>query len=298
MRKLGKNKKKQWKHCYAELDEKLDDIHRQRQISKEGFLLGKVEKKKHLIVKGDKNSAKAFSDIPTACDGQPRLRKYTVRRSLRPTIDIWENVPKDATSKADKPVFILPAPGQSYNPSLEDHHIMLSALAKDELEKTRREAKTNRFLKGLGANRPTIDPVEEAKSFIHNLVTNSKLQVPAVDLENEEVTIRRKPKKPDLKKQMAIELENIPRLLKEIKCENRTRAQRKKLLKAKKEKRRKLRMMEQDVPFQLPNELVPALRRLTPECDLLREIEKRKNKVPRARKTLGLNKNTKSYERR
>lgn len=96
---------------------------------------------------------------------------------------------------------------------------MLSALAKDELEKTRREAKTDRFLKGLGVNRPvspfpstcqnrqTSDPIEEAKSFIHNLVTNSELQVSAVDLENEEVTIRRKPKKINLEKQMAIELE-------------------------------------------------------------------------------------------
>ncbi|KAA0186214.1 hypothetical protein FBUS_11475 [Fasciolopsis buskii] len=293
MKKLGKNKKKQWKYCYAELEDKLDDIHRECQISKEGFLLGKVEKRKR-----DKNSAKAFCDMPSACDGQPRLRKYAVRKSLRRTIDIWQNVAKDATSKADKPTFVLPAPGQSYNPSLEDHHIMLSALAKDELEKTRREAKTDRFLKGLGVNRPTSDPIEEAKSFIHNLVTNSELQVSAVDLENEEVTIRRKPKKINLEKQMAIELENIPRLLKEIKRENRTRAQRKKLLKAKKEERRKLRRIEQDVPFQLPNELVPALRKLTPECDLLHEIEKRKNKVPRARKTLGLNKNTKSYERR
>lgn len=43
------------------------------------------------IVKGDKNSAKAFCDMPSACDGQPRLRKYAVRKSLRRTIDIWQN---------------------------------------------------------------------------------------------------------------------------------------------------------------------------------------------------------------
>ncbi|TPP61501.1 hypothetical protein FGIG_00016 [Fasciola gigantica] len=299
MKKLGKNKKKQWKHCYTDLEDRLDAVQKQRQISKEGFLLGKIEKKKHRIIKGDKNSAKAFPDVPSVSDGQPRLKKYTVQKRIRSAVDLWESVPKKTIPKRDKPKLVLPAPGQSYNPSLEDHHTMLSALAKSELEKRRREAKTDRFLKGLGGSRPTTDPIEEAKSFIHNLTTDPKLQASSVEQEEEEeVNIPRKPKKVNLEKRMAVELENIPKLLKEIKRENQARSQRRKLLKTRREHRKNLRQMELDVPFQLPNELVPALRKLTPECDLLHEIEKRKNKVPRARKTLGLNKNTKSYERR
>ncbi|KAF6778112.1 hypothetical protein AHF37_02093 [Paragonimus kellicotti] len=38
--------------------------------------------------------------------------------------------------------------------------------------------------------------------------------------------------------------------------------------------------------------------RIGPEGDLLRELERRKNKCPRARRTLGLVKNTKPFERR
>ncbi|VDP85758.1 unnamed protein product [Echinostoma caproni] len=270
MKKLGKNKKKQWKRCYTDLETKLDVARKQRQISKGGFLLGKVEKKKRPIIKGDKNAAKAFPEIPSFSDGQPRMKKYTLHGPVRTNVDLWANAPNTTattttTTKVEKSEIILPTPGQSYNPTLEDHFTMLSALAKTELQKRRQEAKIDRFLQGLGTNRATADPIEDAKSFIQNLSANSQSQTATLpDQEAETVATPRKTKKVNVEKRMAVELENIPKLLKEIKRENQSRILRKKALKARKEHKKQLQKLEQDIPFQLPNELVPALRKLTP----------------------------------
>ncbi|GAA56252.1 hypothetical protein CLF_110387 [Clonorchis sinensis] len=90
----------------------------------------------------------------------------------------------------------------------------------------------------------------------------------------------------------------IPKLLKELRRESQACSERKARLAAKKATRKRDQLVDWDIPFQMPNELVSCLRKVVPESDLLRELEKRKNKCPRARRTLGLTKSTKAYERR
>ncbi|OON15437.1 hypothetical protein X801_08760, partial [Opisthorchis viverrini] len=235
MKNLGKNKKKQWRHCCAGLEDKLD-----------------AAKKRETI--------------------QPNLS--------------------------------LPAAGQSYNPSVVDHFALLSTLGAEECKKHKRQQKTERFLRGFTENaRHPTDQMEEARTFFHSLTTetpapNDDDGVRIVQpKETEEVVLRRRSRKRK-KVNMAVELENIPKLLKELRRESQGCSARKARLAAKKATRKRDQLVDWDIPFQMPNELVSCLRKVVPETDLLRELEKRKNKCPRARRTLGLTKSTKAYERR
>ncbi|CAL8094770.1 unnamed protein product [Calicophoron daubneyi] len=299
MKKLGKNKKKQWRNCYKNLEGDLDEAKKKERILQEGFTLKNEEKRqKPAIVKGAKDSAKAFRDIPSAPDAEAIRRKRIIRKNRRSRgIDLWEC--ETARHSGEVPTVNIPVPagGQSYNPSISDHYTLLSTLATSESRAVSRELKTARFLNDFKGAKKHVNPLEEAQSFLQILAGEKPINTQTPLEEEEEVSLR-KPKTRRRKNRMAVELENIPKILKEIKREKQARAVKKARLTARKARRCMLSKMDTDVAFQMPNELVPSLRKLTPEGNLLREIEKRKNKCPRARRTLGVTKNTKAFVRR
>ncbi|KAG5448010.1 hypothetical protein CSKR_106622 [Clonorchis sinensis] len=305
MKNLGKNKKKQWRHCCTGLEDKLDAAKKREAILHDGFVLGQIKRQKKPIIRGDKEAAKLFSDISTAPDGRVRMKHYQSKTRPGTATDLWQDeILQPEQQKRNQPNLSLPAAGQSYNPSVVDHFTLLSTLGAEECKKHKRQQKTERFLRGFteNARRPT-DPMEEARTFFHSLTTetpapNDNDGVGIIQPnETEEVVLRHRSRKRK-KVNMAVELENIPKLLKELRRESQACSERKARLAAKKATRKRDQLVDWDIPFQMPNELVSCLRKVVPESDLLRELEKRKNKCPRARRTLGLTKSTKAYERR
>ncbi|CAH8471241.1 unnamed protein product [Schistosoma margrebowiei] len=308
MRRLGKNKKRRWQYCYKDIDAKIQDAARNKRIIDQDFTQVSTLNRKNYIVKGDKNSAKPFNDIPSACDrklhtSQPKLEK---RKLVE--IDIWEDVPasimptgKGSTieNTVDKNLGnnSLPCPGQSYNPTLHDHLSLISRLKAIESAKHKRELKTERFVSSLRGVNSTPNPLKDMEKFLHSLNAGSHVTKSSEDVD-EILLPRKKPKKVDPHKKMKNDLENLPKLLKEIKREKKTRERRKSAAKVKNEIRSKLKKVDLNIPFQLPNEISSSLRKLCPEGYLFHEVERRRNTCPRARKTLGSKSKSTSFERK
>ncbi|KAF8565801.1 hypothetical protein P879_02078 [Paragonimus westermani] len=326
MKKLGKNKKKQWRNCYKGLEDNLEAAKNRGNMSvslqsnfiailfssQNDFVIGRVQKPKQPIIKGNKDAAKVFTDIPSVPDGQIRMKRYRSKNVKVSATDLWQNgsiefyysMTKFVASGGNHkvPKISIPLAGQSYNPSVFDHYEMLSALGAQETRKEKRELKTQRFLHTFPRSTCTNDPVEDARTFL-NILSGSETVEPAEVCDDSDEISRphksqRASKTKSKKSKMSTELNSIPRYLKEIKLEDRARAERKTRLLARKAQRKQMLGRNWDIPFQMPNELVPSLRKLIPEGDLLRELERRKNRCPRARRTLGLVKNTKPFERR
>ncbi|CAH8452993.1 unnamed protein product [Schistosoma bovis] len=308
MRRLGKNKKRRWQYCYKDIDAKIQDAEHHKRIIDQDFTQVSTLNKKNYIVKGDKNSAKPFNDIPSACDrrlhtSQPKLEK---RKLIE--IDIWEDVPasimpsgKGSTLKnaVDKNLgnHSLPCPGQSYNPTLHDHLSLISRIKAIESAKQKLELKTERFVSSLRGVNSSPNPLKDMEKFLQSLNAESHVTKSSEDVD-EIFLPRRKPKKVDPHKKMKNDLENLPKLLKEIKREKKTRERRKSAAKAKSEIRSKLKKVDLNIPFQLPNEISSSLRKLCPEGYLFHEVERRRNRCPRARKTLGSKSKSTSFERK
>ncbi|KAA3676463.1 uncharacterized protein DEA37_0006711 [Paragonimus westermani] len=295
MKKLGKNKKKQWRNCYKGLEDNLEAAKNRGNISQGDFVIGRVQKPKQPIIKGNKDAAKVFTDIPSVPDGQIRMKRYRSKNVKLSATDLWQKDPmmkfvaNDGNHKIPK--ISLPLAGQSYNPSVFDHYEMLSALGAQETRKEKRELKTQRFLHTFSRSTCTNDPVEDARTFLNILSGPETVEPAEVCDDSDEISrphkSQRANKTKSKKLKMSTELNNIPRYLKEMKLEDRARAERKTRLLARKAQRKQMLGRNWDIPFQMPNELVPSLRKLIPEGDLLRELERRKNRCPRARRTLG-----------
>ncbi|KAF5401523.1 hypothetical protein PHET_05281 [Paragonimus heterotremus] len=337
MKKLGKNKKKQWRNCYKGLEDNLEaaknrgnmSVYSQSNFivfwfsSQNSFVIGRVQKSKRTtfrstllvctylpflepIIKGNKDAAKVFTDIPSVPDGHIHMKRYRSKNVKVSATDLWQNDPKtkfvSSSGNRKIPKISIPLAGQSYNPSVIDHYEMLSALGAQETKKEKRELKTQRFLQTFSGSICIKDPVEDARTFLNILSGPETVEPAEVCDDSDEILqphkLLRANKRRSKKSKMSTELNSIPRFLKEIKREDRARAERKARLRARKAQRKQMLERNWDIPFQMPNELVPSLRKLTPECDLLRELERRKNTCPRARRTLGLVKNTKPFERR
>ncbi|CAH8451400.1 unnamed protein product [Heterobilharzia americana] len=133
------------------------------------------------------------------------------------------------------------------------------------------------------------------RRFLHSL--NTEVPMGSGHETSEVLLLKKKPKKVNVEKRMKNDLENLPKLLKEIKREDKSRKVRKITKKAKQEIRSKLKNTDLDIPFHLPKEIPSSLRKLCPEGYLIHEIERRRNKCPRARKTLGNKRNRTSFER-
>nr|CAH8824729.1 unnamed protein product [Trichobilharzia regenti] len=306
MKRLGKNKKKRWQYCYKDLESKLQDAEKHRKIIKQGFTEVSTCIKKRPIVKGDKDSAKSFRDIPSASDGKIRIPRTDIQKKRRLEKDVWEDnsltalptVKQDASKSAEETKISVPLPcaGQSYNPTLQDHLSLMSRIEMIESAKRKREMKTERFVESLRGVKTEVNPVRDMKKFLQSL--NDKPQLKSENEEPEVLPRLKKPKKVNVQKRMKHELENLPKLLKEIKREKTARSLRKSSKAAKREMRNKLKTMDMNIPFHLPNEIPSSLRKLCPEGYLIHEIERRRNKCPRARKTLGNKRNNTSFERK
>uniref|UniRef100_A0A3Q0KIK5 Ribosome biogenesis protein NOP53 n=1 Tax=Schistosoma mansoni TaxID=6183 RepID=A0A3Q0KIK5_SCHMA len=307
MKRLGKNKKRRWQYCYRDIDSKIQDAVIHKRIIDHDFAQVSTLSKINDIVKGDKNSAKPFNDIPSACDRRLHTSLPKLEKRKLAEIDIWKDVPasmssgKGSTGKnavdKDPGNHSLPCPGQSYNPTLHDHLSLISRLKTIESAKRKRELKTERFVSSLRGVKSPPNPLKDMEKFLHSLNTESN-----VTKNNEEVDEvllpRKKPKKMDAQKKMKNDLENLPKLLKEIKREKKTRERRKLAAKAKNETRDKLKKVNLNIPFQLPNEISSSLRKLCPEGHLFHEVERRRNRCPRARKTLGSKRKSTPFERK
>lgn len=306
MKHLGKNKKKRWQYCYKDIDAKLQDASQHKRIINEGFTEVTTLNKRSCIVKGDKNSAKLFQDIPSVNDERLHISRPKRNKKKVLEVDIWEDLPvellsssKASTSRktAGKNADTLPLPcaGQSYNPTLHDHLSLISRLGAIESAKQKRELKTERFIRSLKGATLAPNPLKDMKNFLYSLNAESNI---VEDTENvSEVLPKKKPRKINVHKKMRNDLENLPKLLKEIKREKKTREETKSAVKAKNEIRDKLKKADLNIPFQLPHEISSSLRKLCPEVYLSHEIERRRNWCPRARKSLGCKRKGTSFER-
>ncbi|CAH8451315.1 unnamed protein product [Schistosoma turkestanicum] len=307
MKRLGKNKKRRWQYCYKDVESKLQDALHHKRIIDQEFAEVSTLSKKNCFVKGDKNSAKLFHEIPSARDGRFHTSRPVLEKKRAVGVDIWEDAPalimspeKGCIQKgiADKYLWnpSLPSAGQSYNPTLQDHLSLISRLKTIESAKQKRELKTERYINSLKGAKLTPNPLKEMKVFLNTL--NTEYHVAKNDEDIDIVSIpRRKLKKKDPHKKMKNDLENLPKLLKEIKREKKAKEKRKSAIKAKNEIRSKLKKVDLNIPFQLPSEISSSLRKLCPEGYLFHEIERRRDKCPRARKTLGTKSKTTPFER-
>ncbi|KAF6778113.1 hypothetical protein AHF37_02094 [Paragonimus kellicotti] len=147
MKKLGKNKKKQWRNCYKGLEDNLEAAKNRGNISQNSFVIGCVQKPKQPIVKGNKDAAKVFTDIPSVPDGQIYMKRYRSKNVKVSATDLWQNEPQTTfvagSGNRKIPKISIPLAGQSYNPSVIDHYEMLSALGAQETKKEKRELKTH-----------------------------------------------------------------------------------------------------------------------------------------------------------
>ncbi|KAM7535792.1 hypothetical protein Aperf_G00000092904 [Anoplocephala perfoliata] len=173
---------------------------------------------------------------------------------------------------------VVPA-SQSYTPTAVDHQILLIHVAKEEA-------------KAEEAVDPDVHKKRPKKK-------RPKLTQAQFDALRHEANLKtRKLNSKDLAKKMHNDLENIPKLVKEIKKENRELDVRKK----RKEMRMAIKRYEKTnkfpMSFQLPGELAPNLRKLRADQNWVREVEFKRNKLPRARKTHVKNAVSKVYERR
>uniref|UniRef100_A0A5K3F3I6 Ribosome biogenesis protein NOP53 n=1 Tax=Mesocestoides corti TaxID=53468 RepID=A0A5K3F3I6_MESCO len=289
MKNRGKNKKKQWRHILKNLGSELSDVAKEKALSSGGFVIQK--KNKAAIVKGDKEAAKDHPELPTASTA-------TKKKVYRPgkasvvfrALDVWaddskEGFPDAAPHPASKPDSIEPIcpAGQSYNPSAVDHQVLLLHVAKEELKKEAAEnpqsAKRLKPRKKLAVkrNRPQTGLVAKP------------MKAKAKD---------RNPNSKDLAKKMQNDLENIPKILKEIKKEKRELAERRQKRELQAAIRKHEKSAKFPISFQLPGELASSLRKLRTDENWMREVEFKRNKLPRARKTLGTKVATKTFVRR
>ncbi|KAM7536132.1 hypothetical protein Aperf_G00000092863 [Anoplocephala perfoliata] len=293
MKNRGKNKKKQWKRILKNISSDLYDAARERDLTTAGFVVEKD--KKNEVLKGDKEAAKGYSNIPTASS---TIERKFYRRSkasiFAQCTDIWDenfetlqtaSKTTEKARKASRPpeqqldsTLIVPA-GQSYNPTAVDHQILLMHVAKEEA-KAEEAADPDVHKKRPKKKRPKLTQAQfDALRHEANLKT-------------------RKLTSKELAKKMHNDLENIPKLVKEIKKENRELDARKK----RKEMRMAIKRYEKTnkfpMSFQLPGELAPNLRKLRADQNWVREVEFKRNKLPRARKTHVKNAVSKVYERR
>ncbi|VDK33802.1 unnamed protein product [Taenia asiatica] len=108
----------------------------------------------------------------------------------------------------------------------------------------------------------------------------------------------RKPTAKELAKQMHTDLENIPKLVKEIRKEVRQQEVRRQRRQLRAAMRKHEKAPKFPTSFQLPSELAPSLRQLKTDGAWMREVEFKRNKLPRARKTLEKKAETTTYVRR
>nr|CDS27980.1 hypothetical transcript [Hymenolepis microstoma] len=294
MKNRGKNKKKQWKRILKNISSDLHDAVREKDLSAAGF---DVQKSKEIsICKGDKNSAKDRPDIPTASSALERKSYKKGKPSIfARMVDVWDDnfeVQKKASNTAEKarkvqnkmcePTLIVPA-GQSYNPTLADHQTLLMHVAKEE-EKT--------------AATEDPDVFKKARKMRPKKKKNKLTQAQLDALRHEEKVKEKKSTAAYLAKKMHNDLENIPKLVKEIKKEKKELE----VKKTKKQIRKAIKKYEKSnkfpLSFQLPGELAPSLRKLRTDPNWIREVEFKRNKLPRARTALNRKADSKIYERR
>ncbi|VDO04433.1 unnamed protein product [Rodentolepis nana] len=296
MKNRGKNKKKQWKRILKNISSDLHDAVRENNLTAAGF---EVQKPKECsILKGDKDLAKDCPDIPTASSALERKSYKKGKRSIfARMVDVWdddfevqkkasntvEKARKVAVQKVPEPTLIVPA-GQSYNPTLADHQALLMHVAKEEEEKA------------VAAADP--DAVKEARKKHPKKKKLKPTQAQLDAIRHEEKVKEKKSTAAYLAKQMHNDLENIPKLVKEIKKEKKELE----VKKAKKQVRKAIKKYEKlskfPLSFQLPGELAPSLRKLRTDPNWMREVEFKRNKLPRARRTLDRKADSKIYERR
>ncbi|VDL60593.1 unnamed protein product [Hymenolepis diminuta] len=283
MRNRGKNKKKQWKHILKNISSDLHDAVREEDLTAAGFQVQKAEKSQ--ILKGDKDSAKDRPDIPTASSAVERHAVdvwddgFEVQKKVSNTVEKARKVP-EPTEKLSEPILIVPA-GQSYNPTVVDHQTLLMHVAKEE-EKVVAAADPDAFKKKRKM-RPKKKKVKLTQAQFDALRREEKMK---------NITAK------DLAKKMHNDLENIPKLVKEIKKEKKELE----VKKTKKQIRKVIKKYEKSnkfpLSFQLPGELAPSLRKLRIDPNWMREVEFKRNKLPRARRTLNRKADAKIYERR
>ncbi|TNN15440.1 hypothetical protein EWB00_001307 [Schistosoma japonicum] len=288
MKHLGKNKKKRWQYCYKDIDAKLQDASQHKRIINEGFTEVTTLNKRSCIVKGDKNSAKLFQDIPSVNDERLHISRPKRNKKKVLEVDIWEDLPVELLSSSK-------ASTSRKTAGKNADTLPLPCAGAIESAKQKRELKTERFIRSLKGATLAPNPLKDMKNFLYSLNAESNI---VEDTENvSEVLPKKKPRKINVHKKMRNDLENLPKLLKEIKREKKTREKTKSAVKAKNEIRDKLKKADLNIPFQLPHEISSSLRKLCPEVYLSHEIERRRNWCPRARKSLGCKRKGTSFER-
>ncbi|KAH9284735.1 hypothetical protein ECG_03201 [Echinococcus granulosus] len=287
MKNRGKNKKKQWKRILNNISTELHDAAKRRELTAAGFVVKKEDEVK--IVKGDKEAAKDHPEIPTAGSFVERSVYRPRRRSVfQRYVDIWGDEQSkngnDSIKSTDiaqilppQPELICPA-GQSYNPSAVDHQVLLLHVAKEEV-------------KAEAAANPRTARKQKKK---RRKLTQAQLEALRIKAKAK----GRKPTAKELAKRMQTDLENIPKLLKEIRKEVRQQEVRRQRRQLRAAIRKYEKTPKFPTSFQLPGELAPSLRQLKTDEAWMREVEFKRNKLPRARKTLGKKAETTTYVRR
>nr|VZI07975.1 unnamed protein product [Spirometra erinaceieuropaei] len=285
MKNRSKNKKKQWRHLLTDLASDLHVTNRKAEISSGDFSI--KQKNKLRIQKGDKEAAKDHPDIPTSrfttTKPPSRCGKAAIRASI---VDVWAEEEEEQASKVKhsaarstgpqpaEPDPLICAAGQSYNPSIVDHQMLLFHAAQDEIKKLTKE-----------------EPQRPKKRRTAKDRKKPKASTTAL-----------KPKKAltakQREKQMQTDLDNIPKILKEIKREEKEKAMRRLRKASLTAIRKREKAPKFPLAFQLPGEMSSSLRKLRADENWAREVEFKRNKLPRARKTLGITKTTTSFVRR
>ncbi|CAH8455194.1 unnamed protein product [Heterobilharzia americana] len=236
MKRLGKNKKRRWQHCYKDLQSELQNAILHKSIINQGFteVSDAVQKKCH-IVKGDKDSAKQFREISTAQDKRPYVARPAVQKTRSLEKDVWQDCSNECPFlikshdlkevEANVINTSLPCAGQSYNPTRSDHLSLISRIKTIESVKRKRELKTERFVESLKGAKVTQNPVVDMRRFLHSL--NTEVPMGSGHETSEVLLLKKKPKKVNVEKRMKNDLENLPKLLKEIKREDKSRKVRK-----------------------------------------------------------------------
>ncbi|KAL5109276.1 Patatin-like phospholipase domain-containing protein 7 [Taenia crassiceps] len=282
MKNRGKNKKKQWKRILKNISTELHDAAKHRELTAAGFVVKKENEVK--IAKGDKEAAKDHPEIPTAVSFVESVCRPRRRSVFQRSIDVWDGEQMKSGSDSVKsmpiaqnlppqPELICPA-GQSYNPSTVDHQVLLLHVAREEVKA-----------------QAVANPRAVRKQKKRPKLTQAKLEA----LRIKSKAKGKRPTAKELAKQMHTDLENIPKLVKEIRKEVRQQEARRQRRQLRAAIRKHEKAPKFPTSFQLPGELAPSLRQLKTDGTWMREVEFKRNKLPRARKTLEKKAETTSY---
>ncbi|VDK88350.1 unnamed protein product [Dibothriocephalus latus] len=269
MKNRSKNKKKQWRHLLTDLASDLHVTSRKAEISSGDFSI--KQKNKLKVQKGDKEAAKQNPDIPTAVSivqKTPfRRGKAAVRASV---VDVWEEgaptpKPKPPATKTTAESKFAPltcVAGQSYNPSIVDHQMLLFQAAQDEVKQLAKEEPQR-------PKKRRCRTAKDRKVRYHLAFFYCSISL-SLSLKNPKASaVALKPKKAKTPKQ--------------------------------KEKQMHTDLDNTCLHFQSSNGvtyLCYVVFFLQADDNWTREVEFRRNKLPRARKTLGITKATTPFVRR